>query len=104
MQPSILRSLTAPVVGPGIQPAQIAQARPVPQRVLVRSVGGITFVGFTQNDFNSPLATASGLYQVPAGGADVFVISDQQELFIGAAAAVTTSVAVSEALPIASAR
>lgn len=102
MQPSILRSLTTPVIGPGVQPATIAQARPVPQRVLVRSVGGITFVGFSQNDFNLPLATASGLYQVPAGGADVFVVADQQELLAGAAAAgVATSIAVSEALPIA---
>lgn len=81
----------------------IAMAWKTPMRVVVRniSLGTIIYLAFNADALLTIQPPGSGLFQLPAGTSDVFVLAPNQRMFASASASgAQISIAISEAVPI----
>lgn len=85
----------------GTDPATLYQAADKVLRVIVRNVGGpVLFIAYDSNTLAQPPGLA-GMFQLPPGASEVFVLMPRQGLYAGAAGAGgMVSIAVSEAIPL----
>ena len=101
MQGTNLNTISVPAVGT-INPATIINAGQVPLRLLIRNIGPVLlFLGTDTESLASPGGPSTGVYRLPAGETDVFVLAPKQGMYAvasGIGGLVTT--ASSEALPI----
>ncbi len=100
MQPSQVNTIQVPTIGTN-NPATLVIAALVPTRIVVRNVGAvIVFLAHSSAEIQS-INTTAGVYRLPAGQEDVFVLAPQQGLWAVASGAVgTVSIAISEAMSI----
>lgn len=106
MMDSQLFTFTPPFVSPSDSPsnvaAPIAMAWDAPVRVLVRNISlGITvFLAYNAEALQT-VPAGSGVFRLPAGASEVFVLAPGQRLFTNAPSSTAKiSVAISEALPV----
>lgn len=99
MRPSILKTLSVPLIG-SPAPASVAIAAKTPMRLLIRNVGStIAFLAHEASSLQDISATSSA-YQLPPGQEDVFVLAPGQGVWaVGAGAGGTLCYALSEAIP-----
>lgn len=99
MKPSLLNTIPVPPVGSD-NPGTIMRASTVPMRVLVRNVGAaLVFLAHSENELQA-VGIVAGVYELPAGQEDVFVLAPKQGLFVvGIGASGRVSYAASEAIP-----
>ena len=101
MQDTNFNTITVPSVGT-TNPAIIMNAGNVPLRLLVRNIGPVLlFLAGDTESLVSPGGPSTGVYRLPTGTADVFVVAPKQSVYaVSAGVGGLVSVASSEALPI----
>lgn len=99
MRPSLMSTIAVPDVGTNT-PATVITAANVPMRVAVRNVGGaVVFFAHTVNEL-ADVGLVSGVYQLPPGQSEVFVLTARQALYcVGQGAGGRMCYAASEAIP-----
>ncbi len=103
MQPSRVNTVTIPAIGSnatqaGVPPLFVANTKPM--RVLVRNVGAtLIFLAHSPNEVQNTPAT-SGVFQLPTGVSEAFVLAPRQGLYaVAQGAGGSVSYAASEAVP-----
>ena len=102
MADSVVKSISVPAAG-AENPATLATANLIPLRVMVRNVGlNTVFLAHKAAAIQgADAATASDVYELPPGYADVFVLTMRQGLWaVGIGAGGRLSVAQSDAFPV----
>ena len=100
MQPSIVQTLTIPVIGNN-NPSRLWQAGGIPARVLIRNTGGNPVLLAHDSADLAQLNSTGATYTLPPGQSDVIVLAPRQSLFAAAfGGGGQASVAVSEAIPV----
>jgi len=97
---SIVQSIQVPLIGSKAN-SRLFQAGDQPMRLMVRNVGGnLVYLAHDSNDL-AQVNSTGGVYQLPPGAADIFVLAPKQALF-GASngGAGSVSIAASEAVPV----
>jgi|SRR5882672_3655930 len=92
--------MSVPLIG-SKKNSRLFQAGDKPMRVMVRNVGGnLVYIAHDANDV-SQVNSTGGVYQLPPGASDVFVLAPRQSLFAAAnGGAGSVSIAASEAVPV----
>ncbi len=98
MRPSILNTINVPDIASKV-PATIVRAALSVMRVVIRNIGGNTiFVAHSENEL-AQVALVSGVFSIPSGGEDVFVLAPKQGIWVvGQGAGGRACYAASEAL------
>lgn len=98
MQDSQVNTISVPVIGT-INPATLVRAANLPMRIVVRNVGPVTvFVAHNASEIQQIGATA-GVFQIPPGTEDIFVLAPKQGLWAVSGGAIgTVCIAISEAI------
>jgi len=99
MNASVLNTISVPDIGIK-NPATIARAGTHPMRVLIRNVGAnLIFLAHSENELGS-IGLVSGVYQLPSGQEDVFVLAPKQGIWVvGQGGGGRVCYAASEAIP-----
>lgn len=99
MNKSTLNTFVVPAIGAG-DPAMITQASKVPLRVVVRNIGPVALlIAHTDNEL-SKIASVTGVFLIPPGLEDTFVLAPDQGLYAAATGVGgRMCVAISEAWP-----
>lgn len=100
MRDSIVQSMQVPLIG-SKKNSRLFQAGDKPMRIMVRNVGGnLVYIAHDSADV-SQVNSTGGVYQLPPGASDVFVVAPRQSLFAAAnGGAGAVSIAASEAIPV----
>jgi hypothetical protein len=96
-----MQTVSVPILG-AVNPSRLVQApNNSPFRVLVRNVGGVLIYLAFENEDLSSISAVGGVYQLPPGQSDAFVLAPSQSIFAAANGGNgLASVAVSEAIPL----
>lgn len=99
MKASTVNTIVVPNVT-GANPATIVRSASASMRVLVRNIGpSLLFLAHSENELSSS-GLVSGVFQLPAGQEDVFVLIPKQGLFaVSSGAGGRLCYAASEAIP-----
>lgn len=100
MKDSQFNTLSVPDIG-AKRPALVVRAGAWPMRVAVRNIGAnLLFFAYTPNELGG-IGLVSGVYQLPAAGAEVFVLAPRQGLYVtGQGGGGRVCYAASEAVPV----
>jgi hypothetical protein len=101
MRPSHTNTITVPAVG-STTPGIVATAANAPLRVLVRNAGPILcWVAHETENLANPGGPSTGVYRIPAGDEDIFVLAPNQSIYsVGAGPGGVLAIAASEAFPV----
>ena len=99
MNASSVNTFEVPLIG-SRQPATVTKASKVPLRVVLRNIGVVNiFVAHTSLELSKVGAT-TGVFVIPPGFGDTFVVAPEQGLYVAAAGAIGRAcAAISEAWP-----
>lgn len=99
MNNSRIDTIQVPSLGTS-NPATLAVATLVPMRLMIRNIGTtVVFLAHNSTEL-AQVGFTAGTYQLPPGGADIFVLAPRQGMWATATGlGGTVSIALSEAMP-----